>query len=58
MPEGEIYEVSGMKSFKTIKKVPEYMRLRKAFEKEYKMNPKYQSCTFEETVIDCNKLCL
>lgn len=46
-----------MKSFKTIKKVSEQMRQRKAFEKEYKTNPKYQSCTFEETVIDYNKLC-
>jgi hypothetical protein len=27
------------------------------YEKEYFANPKYQTCTFEEAVIDYNKMC-
>jgi hypothetical protein len=27
------------------------------YKKEYFANPKYQTCTFEEAVIDYNKMC-
>lgn len=29
----------------------------KEYEKEYYANPKYKTCTFEEAVIDYNKMC-
>lgn len=59
MPDGTKYELSGLKGLKAIKKIREYMLQCKEFEKEYNTNPKYKqsSTTFEETVIDYNKLC-
>lgn len=57
MPDGTIYEVSGIKGMKAAKKIRDYMFECKDFEKECNSNPKYKSCTFEETVYDYNKMC-
>jgi hypothetical protein len=57
MPDGSVYEVSGLKGIKAVKTIREYMFECDEYEKEYFANPKYQTCTFEEAVIDYNKMC-
>jgi hypothetical protein len=57
MPNGTIYEVSGLKALKALKSIQAYMFACEVYEKEYNSNPKYQTCTFEEAVIDYNKMC-
>jgi hypothetical protein len=57
MPDGTIYEVSGLKALKALKSIQAYMFACEVYEKEYNSNPKYQTCTFEEAVIDYNKMC-
>lgn len=58
MPDGTIYEVDGLKGIKALKAIRKYMFECKSYEKEYFANPKYQTCTFEEAVIDYNNMCL
>ena len=57
LPDGSVYEVSGLKGIKAVKTIREYMFECAPYEKEYFANPKYQNCTFEEAVIDYNKMC-
>jgi hypothetical protein len=57
MPDGTIYEVSGLGGIKAVKSIRAYLFECDQYEKEYFSNPKYQSCTFEEAVIDYNKMC-
>ena len=57
LPDGSVYEVSGLKGIKAVKTIREYMFECDEYEKEYFANPKYQTCTFEEAVIDYNKMC-
>ena len=57
LPDGSVYEVSGLKGIKAVKTIREYMFECDPYEKEYFSNPKYQTCTFEEAVIDYNKMC-
>jgi hypothetical protein len=57
LPDGSVYEVSGLKGIKAVKTIREYMFECDPYEKEYFANPKYQTCTFEEAVIDYNKMC-
>jgi hypothetical protein len=57
LPDGSAYEVSGLKGIKAVKTIREYMFECDPYEKEYFANPKYQTCTFEEAVIDYNKMC-
>ena len=57
LPDGTVYEVSGLKGIKAVKTIREYMFECDPYEKEYFANPKYQTCTFEEAVIDYNKMC-
>ena len=57
MPDGTIYEVSGLKALKALKSIQAYMFACEVYEKEYNSNPKYQTCTFEEAVIDFNRMC-
>ncbi len=57
MPDGTVYEVSGLKAIKVLKKMREFMFECKPYEQEYNSNPKYQTCTFEEAVSDYNKMC-
>jgi hypothetical protein len=57
MPDGTVYEISGLKALKPLKKIQEYMFACEVYEKEYNSNPKYQTCTFEEAVIDFNRMC-
>ena len=57
LPDGSVYEVSGLKGIKAVKTIREYMFECDPYEKEYFANPKYETCTFEEAVIDYNKMC-
>lgn len=57
LPDGSVYEVSGLKGIKAVKTIREYMFECDPYEKEYFANPKYQTCTFEEAVIDYNRMC-
>jgi hypothetical protein len=57
MPDGTVYEVSGLKAIKVLKKMREFMFECDQYEKEYNANPKYQTCTFEEAVSVYNKMC-
>jgi hypothetical protein len=57
MPDGKVYEVSGLTGLKSIKIINTYMFECEPFKTEYYSNPKYQTCTFEEAVEDYNKMC-
>ena len=57
MPDGTVYEVSGLKAIKVLKKMRAFMFECDQYEKEYNSNPKYQTCTFEEAVFDYNQMC-
>ena len=57
MPDGIVYDVSGLKGLKTIKIISKYMFECEAYKKIYFSNPKYETCTFEEAVADYNKIC-
>lgn len=57
MPDGKVYEVSGLKGIKALKSIRKFMFECEKYKKEYFANPKYQTCTFEEAVIDYNKMC-
>jgi hypothetical protein len=57
MPDGTVYEVSGLKALKALKAIRKFMFECEQYKKEYYSNPKYQTCTFEEAVADYNKMC-
>ena len=57
MPDGMVYDVSGLKGLKTIKIISKYMFECEEYKKIYFSNPKYETCTFEEAVADYNKIC-
>ena len=57
LPDGTVYEVSGLKALKALKVIRKLMFECEEYEKEYNSNPKYQTCTFEEAVSDYNKMC-
>jgi hypothetical protein len=57
MPNGTVYEVSGLKGIKALKSIRKYMFECEQYKKEYFSNPKYQTCTFEEAVSDYNRMC-
>ena len=57
LPNGTVYEVSGLKGIKALKAIREYMFECESYKTEYFSNPKYQTCTFEEAVEDYNKMC-
>ncbi len=57
MPNGTVYEVSGLKGIKALKYIRKYMFECEQYKKEYFSNPKYQTCTFEEAVSDYNRIC-
>jgi len=57
MPDGKVYEVSGLKGIKALKSIRKYMFECEQYKKEYFENPKYQTCTFEEAVFDYNNMC-
>jgi len=57
LPNGKVYEVSGLKGIKALKTIREFMFECEQYKKEYFSNPKYQTCTFEEAVIDYNQMC-
>lgn len=57
MPDGAVYEVDGLKAIKSLKSIRKYMFECEPYKKEYFENPKYQTCTFEEAVIDYNTMC-
>ena len=57
LPNGTVYEVSGLKGIKAFKAIREYRIECESYKTEYFSNPKYQSCTFEEAVEDYNKMC-
>ena len=57
LPTGEVYEVSGLKGLKSIKAIQAFMFSCEEYKKEYESNPKYQTCSFEEAVIDYNVMC-
>ncbi len=57
LPDGSMYEVSGLKGIKALKEIRKFMFQCKEYEKEYFVNPKYETCTFEEAVFDYNKMC-
>jgi len=57
MPNGAVYEVSGLKGIKALKSIRKYMFECEEYKKEYFSNPKYQTCTFEEAVSDYNRMC-
>ena len=57
MPNGAVYEVSGLKGIKALKSIRKYMFECEPYKKEYFSNPKYQTCTFEEAVSDYNRMC-
>ncbi len=57
MPNGTVYEVSGLKGIKALKYIRKYMFECEQYKKEYFSNPKYQTCTFEEAVSDYNRMC-
>lgn len=57
LPDGSVYEVSGLKGIKALKSIRKFMFECEPYKKEYFANPKYQTCTFEEAVYDYNKMC-
>ena len=57
MPNGTVYEFSGLKGIKALKSIRKYMFECEQYKKEYFSNPKYQTCTFEEAVSDYNRMC-
>jgi hypothetical protein len=57
LPDGSLYEVSGLKALKALKAIRKFMFECEQYKKEYFSNPKYQTCTFEEAVADYNKMC-
>jgi hypothetical protein len=57
LPDGSVYEVSGLKGIKALKSIRKFMFECEQYKKEYFSNPKYQTCTFEEAVYDYNKMC-
>ena len=57
LPNGTVYEVSGLKGIKALKAIREYMFECESYKTEYFSNPKYQTCSFEEAVEDYNKMC-
>jgi hypothetical protein len=57
MPDGMVYDVSGLKGLKTIKIISKFMFECEEYKKIYFSNPKYETCTFEEAVADYNKIC-
>jgi hypothetical protein len=57
LPNGTVYEVSGLKALKALKVIRKFMFECKQYEKEYNSNPKYKTCTFEEAIIDYNQMC-
>ncbi len=57
LPNGTVYEVSGLKGIKALKAIREFMFECEQYKKEYESNPKYQTCTFEEAVQDYNQMC-
>jgi hypothetical protein len=57
LPNGTVYEVSGLKGIKALKTIREFMFECEQYKKEYFSNPKYKTCTFEEAVIDYNQMC-
>jgi len=57
LPNGIIYEVSGLKGIKALNAIRKFMFECEEYKKEYNSNHKYQSCTFEEAVLDYNKMC-
>jgi len=57
MPDGIVYEVSGLSALKPLKAIRKFMFECEEYEKEYNSNPKYQTCTFEEAVYDYNQMC-
>jgi hypothetical protein len=57
LPNGTVYEVSGLKGIKALKAIRGYMFECEPYKTEYFSNPKYQTCTFEEAVEDYNKMC-
>ena len=57
MPDGTVYEVSGLSALKPLKAIRKFMFECEEYEKEYNSNPKYQTCTFEEAVYDYNQMC-
>ena len=57
LPNGMVYEVSGLKGIKALKTIREFMFECEQYKKEYFSNPKYKTCTFEEAVIDYNQMC-
>jgi len=57
MPDGIVYEVSGLSALKPLKAIRKFMFECEEYEKEYNSNPKYQTYTFEEAVYDYNQMC-
>jgi hypothetical protein len=57
LPNGSVYEISGLKALKGLKVIQKFMFECDEYEKEYFSNPKYQTCTFEEAVSDYNVMC-
>lgn len=57
LPNGNVYEVAGLKALKSLKAIQAYMFDCEPYKKEYFANPKYQTCTFEEAVYDYNQMC-
>lgn len=57
LPNGMVYEVSGLKGIKALKTIREFMFECEQYKKEYFSNSKYKTCTFEEAVIDYNQMC-
>jgi hypothetical protein len=57
LPDGSVYEVSGLKGIKALKSIRKFMFECEQYKKEYFSNPKYQTCTFEEAVFDYNNMC-
>jgi hypothetical protein len=57
LPDGNVYEVSGLKGIKALKSIRKFMFECEQYKKEYYSNPKYQTCTFEEAVYDFNNMC-
>ena len=57
LPTGQVYEVSGLKALKSLKAIQAYMFACEAYKIEYESNPKYQTCSFEEAVMDYNVIC-
>ncbi len=57
LPNGTVYEVSGLKGIRALKTIREFMFQCEQYKKEYFSNPKYETCTFEEAVFDYNQMC-